>query len=91
MKMEQFKIVIFLTLSFPDLVSDSPKCLSYNSYDVSLENLVLDQLLIPTWYFAIFNLYGEILSQLFTGVKGKTNLHSCHKKKLNFLWSITSV
>ena len=41
---------------------------------------MLDQLLIPTWYFAIFNLYGEILSWLFTGVKGKTNLHSCHKK-----------
>lgn len=45
---------------------------------------MLDQLLIPTWYFAIFNLYGEILSWLFTGVKGKTNLHSCHKKKIGF-------
>ena len=30
-----------------DLISISPYCLSYNSYDASLENLVLDQLKIP--------------------------------------------
>ena len=28
-------------------LSNSPYCLSYNSYDVSLENLVPDQLIIP--------------------------------------------
>ena len=32
---------------------------------------MLDQLLIPTWYFAIFNLYGEILSWLFQELKVK--------------------
>ena len=30
-----------------DLISNSPYCLPYNSYDVSSENLVLDQLIIP--------------------------------------------
>ena len=30
-----------------DLVSNSPYCLPYSSYEVSLENLVLDQLVIP--------------------------------------------
>ena len=29
-----------------DLISNSPYCLSYNSYDVCLEKLVLDQLII---------------------------------------------
>ena len=31
----------------PDLISNSPYCLPYSSCDASLENLVLDQLLIP--------------------------------------------
>ena len=31
--------------------SNSPFCLLYNSYDVSLENFVLDQLLIPLLIF----------------------------------------
>ena len=30
-----------------DLISNSPYCLPYNSCDVSVENLVLDQPLIP--------------------------------------------
>ena len=30
-----------------DLISTSPYCLLYNSYDVSLENLELDELIIP--------------------------------------------
>ena len=30
-----------------DLISNSPYCLPYSSYEVSLENLVLDQLVIP--------------------------------------------
>ena len=30
-----------------DLVSNSPYCLPYSSCDVSLENLVLDQSIIP--------------------------------------------
>ena len=29
------------------LINNSPYCLSYNSYDVSSDNLVLDQLIIP--------------------------------------------
>ena len=32
---------------FQDLISNSPYYLPYNSYDVSSENLVLDQLIIP--------------------------------------------
>ena len=30
-----------------DLISNSPNCLLYSSCDISLENLVLDQLIIP--------------------------------------------
>ena len=30
-----------------DLIGNSPYCLPYTSCDVSLENLVLDQLIIP--------------------------------------------
>ena len=37
-----------------DLISNSPFRLLYNSYDVSLENLVLDQLLIPLLIFVFF-------------------------------------
>ena len=33
--------------NFQDLISNSPYCLPYSSYEVSLENLVLDQLVIP--------------------------------------------
>ena len=32
---------------FQDLISNSLYCLPYNSYKVSSENLVLDQLIIP--------------------------------------------
>ena len=34
-----------LTLSLQDLLSNSPDYQSYNSYDISLENLVSDQLI----------------------------------------------
>ena len=37
-----------------DLISNSPFCLPYNSYDVSSENLLLDQLLIPWLTFVFF-------------------------------------
>ena len=36
-----------------DLSSDSFYCLSFNSYDVSSENFVLDQLITP-WYIFFF-------------------------------------
>ena len=35
----------FLTLSFSDQICNSPYCQLYNSYIVSSENLVLDQLI----------------------------------------------
>ena len=34
-----------------DLISNSPYCLLYSSYDVSNENLLLDQLIIPELMF----------------------------------------
>ena len=39
------------TFHSKDLISNSPYCLPYNSYDVSLENLVLKQLIIPLLIF----------------------------------------
>ena len=49
--MNVFQLVLCYHNTFPpysqDLISNSPYYLPYNSYDVSLENLVLDQLIIP--------------------------------------------
>ena len=42
-----FFIAHLKPFNFQDLITDSPYCLQYNSYDVDLENLVLDQLIIP--------------------------------------------
>ena len=63
-----------------DLVSNSPYCLPYSSCHVSLENLVLEQLIIPSLVFCVILitcvldivliLKGEILSWSLTGVKG---------------------
>ena len=39
------------TFHAKDLISNFPYCLPYNSYDVSLENLVLEQLIIPLLIF----------------------------------------
>ena len=44
-----------------DLISNSPYCLPYTSCDVSLENLVLDQL-ITCLLDIVLILRGEILS-----------------------------
>ena len=38
--------IVILPFSLPRSLSISLHCLSYNSHDVSLENLVLDQLII---------------------------------------------
>ena len=45
---EAFELLI---LSFPDQICHSPHFQPDNSCDVSSENLVLDQLIIPNWYF----------------------------------------
>ena len=71
-----------------DLISNSPYCQPYSSCDVSLENLVLDQLIIPQLIFFsilitclldfILILSREILSWSLMGVKGlapKSDLH----------------
>ena len=43
-----------LPLNSQDLISNSPYCLLYSSCNVSLENLVLDQLIIPWLTFFFF-------------------------------------
>ena len=40
-----------LTLKHPDQIFNSPYCQPYNSYNVSSENLVLNQLIIPKFIF----------------------------------------
>ena len=45
------EFVSMLTLSLPDQICNSLYCQPYNSYDVSSENLVLDQLIIPKSIF----------------------------------------
>ena len=46
-------IIIIMTLTFwlPHQICHSPYCQPYNSYSVSLENLVLDQQIIPKLKF----------------------------------------
>ena len=61
-------------------MSNSPYCLLYGSSEVSLENLVLNQLIIPLFIFffilvtclldIVLILYREILSWSLMGVKG---------------------
>ena len=47
-----------LTLKPPDQICNSPYCRLNNSYNVSLENLVLAQLIIPKLiFFLILNTY----------------------------------
>ena len=43
--------MIILTLELPDQIFTSPHCQPYNSYNVSSENLVLDQVIIPKLTF----------------------------------------
>ena len=53
-----------LILSLQDLLSNSPDYQSYNSYDVTSENLVSDQLIIPKlilFFFLIISLVDIIL------------------------------
>ena len=40
-----------MSLTCKDKIGNSPYCQPYNSYDVSSENLVLDQLIIPKLIF----------------------------------------
>ena len=39
--------------NFQELISNSPYCLPNDSYNVSLENLVADQLVIPLFIFLL--------------------------------------
>ena len=69
-----------LTLYLPDQIFNSLYCQPYNSYNVSSENLLLDQLIIPKLIFffilitylvdIVLILWGEILSWSLMGVKG---------------------
>ena len=69
-----------VTLSLPDQICHSPYCQLYNSYNVSSENLVLDQLIICKfiYFFTLITylvdivliLSGEILSWSLMRVKG---------------------
>ena len=68
-----------LTLQLPDQICNSSYCQPYNSCNVSSENLVLDQLIIPKLIFffmlitylvyILLILWGEILSWSLIGVK----------------------
>ena len=44
-------LIFLLALKLPDQICHSPYCQPYNSYNVSSENLVLDQLIIPKLIF----------------------------------------
>ena len=48
--------MIILTLELPDQIFTSLYCQPYNSYNVSSENLILDQVIIPKLTFSLFSL-----------------------------------
>ena len=70
---------VCLTLSFRDLICNSPYCLPCSSYDISWEDLVLHQLIISCLIFflvvitclldIVLILWGEILSWSLMAVK----------------------
>ena len=70
----------------------SGRCQPYNFYNVSSENLVLDQLIIPQLIFffilitylvdIVLVLQGEILSWSLVGVKGLSDYPSCSLKQI---------
>ena len=78
-------ILSFLTLYLPDQIFNSPYCLPWSSCDVSLENLVVDQPIIPQLRFylilitclldIVLILEGEMLSLSHMGVKGLIYLY----------------
>ena len=80
-----------LTLWLPDQICNSPYCQLYNSYNVSSENLILDQLIIPKLIFffilitcllvIVLILKREILSWSLMGVKGLTCKSFISKQK----------
>ena len=58
-----FTEAFFLPFDSHNLISNSLYCLTYNSFDVNLENLVLDQLIIPwlIFYFIIITCLLDIV------------------------------
>ena len=56
-------MILFLPFHHQDLISNSPYCLPYNSYDVNSENLALDQLKIPalTFFFILITCLLDII------------------------------
>ena len=70
---------IFTLFNLQDLMSSSPYCLPYSSFNVSFKNLVLDQSIIPQLIFffilitclvdIVLTMQGEILSWSLMGVK----------------------
>ena len=78
-----FTYTLLLTLKLLDQICNSPYCQPYNSYNVSSEDSVLDQLIIPKLiFFFVLITYlidivliskGEILSWSLMRVKGLLN------------------
>ena len=44
---KKYSLLLYSLRSSQDLISNSPYCLPYNFYNVSLDHLILDQLIIP--------------------------------------------
>ena len=77
-----------------DLNINSPPSLSYITYSVSFENLVLNQTISPSWFFlilitcllySVMILQGEITYWLLLGVKGIFTV--IYSSLLGFIWN----
>ena len=50
-----------LTNLLPDQICNSPQCQQYNTYNVSSDNLLLDQLIIPKLIFILMTYLLDIV------------------------------
>ena len=86
--LQMFWLPFQLTFELPDQICNSPYCQPHNFYNVSSENLVLDQLIIPKLIFVlilitylidiILIMSRKILSWSLMGVRGLTFMTKFH-------------
>ena len=73
-------ISLHLTLQLPDQICNSPYCQPYNFYNVSSENLVWDQLIIPKLIF-VFILITYLVDTVLVAIP---IIHLTHRSNLSF-------
>ena len=93
-KMLSYIFLSYIFLSLPPVSINSPHSLPYIAYIVSLENMVLNQTISPSWFFlilitcllnSVMILQGEITYWSLLGVKGIFTI--IYSSLLGFIWN----